>query len=203
MITYTNQRYEPDGRLCGGPITNQRTIGNAVTMLVRNDLAWGGCISEITPTKIVTRTSCMGFGISRYDITSYEGSEEEMRPLMLAVAAYHEVRGIKGKDVAEQFANSLSAAGINKPIHVSMMSSLMGNSFVLPVLCAVAGLTPEQAQTFQQETARLIDAEEEAQKAKPYSYRRTRTSITSDIQDTIMAMVIEGGKLEEALEAAV
>lgn len=139
-INYHTQRYEPDGSLCGGPITREETPGQATVSLVRFELGYGGRIKDLQPTSLTIRTSCMG----RYDITRYSGTEAEMRPLLLAVGYWLDGQQQHGEAQIGRTVDQMMVAGLNRPIHAVMMSTLMFSGWVTPVLCASAGLTEEQ-----------------------------------------------------------
>ena len=67
------------------PETSQeQTQIQALFSLMVFEVAYGGQVEEITPRHIRVRTNLMGC----IDITRFDGSDEEMRPLVLAVYYY-------------------------------------------------------------------------------------------------------------------
>lgn len=202
MIEYINQRYEPYGGLCGDAITRELTPGKAVTMLTRVDLGWGGAIQIIQPDHIRVRTSCMGFGTSRYDVTDYKGSAEEMEPLLAAVSCWAHAKGAAGENLARRTADAAIAAGINRPLHLGMLATLAQGGLVYPVLCATAKLTEEQAILLKKRAEKHADAEMERMKGLPSYERSSRRSLLEETIDPIIELVIDGQPFDECLAAA-
>lgn len=196
MITYISQRYEPWGGVCGDPVEKQQTSGKAVVSLIRYELGYGGSITDVTSTRIEVRTSMMG----RYDITTWEGSEEEMEPLLRAISVWYGVKQKRGAKYSTSFAQKLIKSGLNKPIHVAMGAILAQGGLVVPVLCAVAGLSTEDALRLQDRTSSLADEQFQAQ---PMGwYRQSLSGILSDIQNPLFELLIDGEPFEETLALA-
>lgn len=170
-ISYHTQRYEPDDRLCGDPITREESQGQAVVSLVRYELGYGGHITDLQPTSVTVRTSCLG----RYDITRYSGTEAEMRPLLLAVGYWLEGQQHHGEAQISQTVDQMMLNGYNRPIHAVMMSTLMFSGWVSPILCAAAGLSEAQIRA-------LLEK-------KP----------KQDVLDPIIELLIDGSPVEECL----
>ena len=85
MIHYVTDRFESDGRRCmpegKGPMAERdQTVADSVVSLVKYELGFGGHPTEVTDTMVTTRTNVFG----RYDVTTFTGTKEEMRPLVLA-----------------------------------------------------------------------------------------------------------------------
>jgi len=195
-ITYTNTRYEPDGRLCHAMEPQQISVGHAVIRLVRYELGYGGSIRELTPTYIKVYTNMMG----RYDIVEFEGSEEAMLPLMAAVSAWAYGKEMKGREHIKAVANKCIESNFNRPIQVAMMGMLMFSGWVDPVLCVAAGLDEDESRTLLDHVTREVDRLEALEKVKPGFYRQSRLSIKSDVMDPLIELVIDGGKLADVLE---
>jgi len=173
-IHYETQRYEPDGRLCGDVITRQETPGQATVNLVRFELGYGGRITDLQPTSIEVRTSCMG----RYDITRFRGTEAEMRPLLLAVGYWLDGQQHHGKEQISKTVDQMVMNGHNRPIHAMMMSTMMFSGWVSPILCAAAGFSEAQILAFLEK--------------KP----------GKEVLDPIIELAIDGSPVEECLALA-
>jgi len=170
-ISYHTQRYEPDGSLCCDPVTREQSPGQATVSLVRYELGYGGRITDLQPTSITVRTSCMG----RYDITRYSGTETEMRPLLLAVGYWLDSHQQHGEAQISRTVNQMMLHGQNLPIYAMMMSTLMFSGWVSPVLCAAAGLSEDQICV-------LLTRKPE-----------------KDVLDPIIELIIDGSSVEECL----
>lgn len=178
MILYKTTRYEPDGRLCHAWDAYEMTPGKATVKLVRLELGYGGRILELQPTYIKVHTSCCGLGRSRYDHTEFSGSEEEMQPLLLAVAFWYQAKKIKGSEQIQKTVDTLMQNGLNLPIHAALMTTMMFRGWVDPTLCAAAGLEEHQAKT-------LLELK-----------------LKDDALDPLFELLIEGSPFDAALELA-
>lgn len=178
MILYKTTRYEPDGRLCHAWPEREMTPGKATVMLVRFELGYGGSVIEIRPTYIKVSTSCMGLGRSRYDHTEFSGSEEAMKPLLIAVGFWYEARKKKGSQQIKNTVEMMMQNGLNLPIHAALMTTTVFRDWASPTLCVAAGLNAEQATT-------LLDLK-----------------LDKDIIDPIFELLIEGSPFDEAMEFA-
>jgi len=193
MILCKNQRYESDGRLCGPSVDREMTPGQAAVSLVRFELGYGGSITELQPHRVVIRTSIMG----RYDITEFSGSEEEMLPLMKGVAAFLEARkGTKNK-IIDNIVNS----GINTPLMLNMVGSVMFSGLVDPALYCAADLTVEQATALHGLAQTRVEEAKERAKNQPYNPYASRPKM-SDTIDPVIELVIDGSPFDECLQAA-
>ncbi|MGB4768324.1 MAG: hypothetical protein WBP22_03635 [Candidatus Saccharimonas sp.] len=85
MIEYTTTRHS-------GPrqdtIVREKKVGDSLISLVRFELGWGGQVIEMTETRITTRTPIFDF----IDITTFEGSIDEMRVLVVATSLFYELQ---------------------------------------------------------------------------------------------------------------
>jgi hypothetical protein len=59
-------------------IETNRTVLNALQLLIEFELGYGGQLIDVSPTKVVTETQVLGC----QDKTEFMGSEEEMKPLV-------------------------------------------------------------------------------------------------------------------------
>lgn len=192
-ITYQNTRYEPDGRLCHAAEPQQITPGKAVVNLCRFELGYGGRITTLEPTRIVVRTVVMEF----------TGSEEAMKPLMLAVAAWAQGQKVRGKEHIAKTVNSMMENGLNLPIHATMMGVLAFASWASPIMLVAAGLDVEQSKQLLEMAEARADKWEKEEKGKGWNpYRKTRRSYLNDIIDPTIELLVEGAPFDEALELA-
>lgn len=200
-ITYNNTRYEPDGRLCAGSPEQQLSIGKAIVKLVRYEFGYGGRITQLESTHIIVRTSCMGFGQSRYDIVEFRGTEEEMKPLLAATAVWYGLRQQTDEAVTQKTIESIMANGLTKPIEVAMMSSLMHHGRVPLALCAIAGLTEEQAENL---LKMVKDQAVEQQKNHPrgFGYRPSLSLLEADAFDPLIELILDGNSYDDAMAVA-
>jgi len=170
-MQFSTQRYEPDGRLCGPLIEQKRTPGNSTSQLFRYELGYGGRLTKVEPTSIEVHTSMMG----RYDLTTFSGTEQEMEPLFRGISFWAEAQEKHGKQHTENTATAAIKAGLNTPLLINLVTTVMFGSWVNPALCAAANLTVEQAAT-------LLDAK-----------------LDKSTFDTIIELVIEGSPFEDCL----
>ena len=168
------QRYERDGRLCGPSMERDETPGLATTRFLRFELGYGGRLTKVEPTRVEVYTSMMG----RYDITIFSGTKEEMLPMMYAISFWAAAQKKHGKQHNEKTADAAIKAGLNTPLLITMITTVMFGGWVNPALCASANLTPEQAET-------LLDQK-----------------LDKDTFDSIIELVIDGSSFEESLALA-
>jgi len=183
QVLYFTQRYEPHGALCGPPIEYHRTPGAATTALIRYELGYGGRITHLNATcinaSITVRTSCLGFGNSRYDITTFSGDATAMKPLLRAVAVWAEAKNLKGKEHIDAAVETIVTHGFTTPLYVSMLGHLLFSSWVSPLLCAAANLDEKKAKS-------LLDLK-----------------LPAEAFDPIIELLIEGTPFDECWELAV
>ena len=123
----------------------------------------------------------MGLGYSRYDHTEFSGSEEAMRPLLIAVAFWYTAKKKKGSQQIENTVDMMMKNGLNLPIHAALMTTMMFGGWVPPTLCVAAGLDEQQART-------LLEL--------------NHKQLEKDALDPIFELLIEGTPFEDALELA-
>jgi hypothetical protein len=196
VITNTTQRYESDGRLCGDSIEKEQSPGAAAVSLFRYEMGYGGQLQTIEPNYIKIRTSIMG----RYDITEFRGPSEEMLPLMMGIAFWAESGKRHGKQHTANTADAAVKMGLNTPLMLNMMTTVMFGSWVNPALYVAAGLTPEQAQqldAFAKDATEKAKAVRKAAGYNPYACRPK----DADTIDPIIELVIDGASLEECLSS--
>lgn len=80
MITYTSSRNNGGHIYEGKP--EQRTVSNALELMLIYEFGYGGQLIELTKTKVAVRTTVMAC----VDLSTFEGSEEDM--VLLTEAAY-------------------------------------------------------------------------------------------------------------------
>lgn len=80
-VQYSNVRHK-DGTTY--PVSYDRDAENALSALIECDLNFGGRITLLEPTKVVTQTRVLG----DLDVTTYSGDVQAMRPIVEYCAAY-------------------------------------------------------------------------------------------------------------------
>lgn len=88
MIRFTSSRRQHES-VSPHVVSRDVTVGDAVRLLVLVDLRFSGEIVTMKPTQIVTHTWTVG----AKDMSTYVGTEEEMRPLVRAASAYLDTQG--------------------------------------------------------------------------------------------------------------
>ncbi len=143
-LRYLNIRYNGTEN----PIERIESAGRSLETLILVDMRFNGCVIEITPTKLVTRTPGYGF----YDIVTYEGHEQDMAPLILLAVCYTLVRA-DPKNRAS-VANSLSGIisqlpGERKPTMIEALVPLLAGSHAckIALLAATEVTDPRLADT--------------------------------------------------------
>jgi hypothetical protein len=86
MITNTNQRFNGEHH---PPIVRQQSVSDALESLVIYELGYGGKIMKIERDKLVLFTQVL----STQDTVTFEGTEDEMLPLLQFCAVYSQVSG--------------------------------------------------------------------------------------------------------------
>lgn len=97
MITFSDERTKPEGGVY--PSSRVITMAKALDILINCELAFGGKIVVIEPTRVQTRTVVMGC----VDISTFEGSVEEMQYLVKVASNTQFIRDLRndperGKD---------------------------------------------------------------------------------------------------------
>lgn len=101
MIRITNERW--NGAQC--PSTNdERPVDRALISLVKYELGYGGVITQLTKTKIVVNTRILNCS----DIVTFEGSENDMRPLVEAASLYCQAAQTMRPAITEIVADKLN-----------------------------------------------------------------------------------------------
>lgn len=131
MIKFSDCRTKPGGDV----YPSSRTVkpSKALDILTNCELAFGGHIVSIEPTRVETRTVVMGC----VDQSIFEGTEEEMRLLVEMATATQEVRQLRNqpsrpaddgtKGDIHRLANALAAnTGATKVAAISLLGELSG-----------------------------------------------------------------------------
>ena len=139
-IRYKSSRYN------GAPephvVQYDKPVGEALVSLLQYELGSGGAVQEVSSTKIVVKTRFFG----NYDIVEFSGSEAAMKPLLLGVAAYAEVRESAHDALLSGTHEVLHLPGGGfRPLDVAMLGPfLMGQAPVKLALLVAAGIAPTE-----------------------------------------------------------
>lgn len=140
-IHYKTSRYNgaPDPWV----VERDFTLGNALVSLIKYELGFGGSVQELSATRIVVKTSFFG----NYDIVEFSGAEDAMRPLLLGVGAYSEVRKSAHEALVFSTLEVLRLPGGGyRPLDVATLGPfLIGQAPVKLALLVAAGIEPTEA----------------------------------------------------------
>lgn len=85
------------------PPLRESTLEKALECLVGAELKYGGHITKLTPTEVVVETRVMAC----LDTTYFEGSEEEMAPLVALAYYYSKARSEQNGEIVEDCVSQL------------------------------------------------------------------------------------------------
>lgn len=140
-IRYKNSRY--NGAAQPWVVERDDTVGRMLVSLVQYELGFGGTVQEVSSTRIVVKTSFSG----NYDIVEVSGAEDDMKPLLLGVAAYAEVRMSAHEALVSGALEVLRLPGGGyRPLNVATLGPfLIGQAPVKLALLVAAGIEPTEA----------------------------------------------------------
>lgn len=145
MIQCDNVRYK-DGEQY--PSSRPEPAEQAFNILMDCDIGWGAELTEITETKIVTRTDIMG----SVDVATYSGSANEMLPLYKAACIATMVDGLRTPEkvdaVMDHTLTKFQDSGVHNPmILTTAVSEALGSGRAYAVYVGL--LNPEDADQVQ------------------------------------------------------
>lgn len=108
MIKITNMRVRGN-EPAFDPLIDERGLERSFRYLVEAELGWGGKVTELTETRIVTVT----YVLDCVDTTIFEGCAEEMLPLVKVAALHVAAHG------TDQFLHALAAKAADTAVRVS------------------------------------------------------------------------------------
>ncbi len=118
MITISSVRFK--GREQFPPIVYEQAPLEALIRLMVYELALGGEVVSTTPRQINVRTNVLGC----IDVTDFEGGEEEMRPLLLAVYYYLSISKTHGLEMLETSFRQLERSTGGKGVNTLLLANL-------------------------------------------------------------------------------
>lgn len=118
---------EKSGRVYGDcPPLCEVEVEQAFRSLVEGELKFGGRIKEASDTLLVTETRILGG--SSIDVTYFEGSEEDMAPLLAVACAYEKVLAEQNGEVLDEAYDQMKKFGekvAGSPLFVTSLAPLL------------------------------------------------------------------------------
>jgi hypothetical protein len=136
MIRYISNRYEPDGRPCmtdDKPMADRNlSMQEAFVSLVKYELGFSGYPTKVEKDTIIVRTSIF----ARYDIVQFKGPENEMEPLLKAVAYWADLHRNKKSMIDLKMSIHEKVFGFpSRPLDVAWFNPMISGMAIAKQIC--------------------------------------------------------------------